>query len=57
MLVGGATFVVTALYDLYDAPRAARRRNARDAARWSIAPAPLASNGSIAPGVAFSGSF
>lgn len=57
MLVGGAVAIGSALYDIYDAPRAARRTNAKHAATWQVAPSVMASQGRTMPAVSLSGSF
>jgi hypothetical protein len=55
MLLGASAYVVTAVYDLYDAHRAAERTNRRNSA--IVAPTLMATSSGPAPGVAYSGSF
>ncbi len=58
MYLGGAVFVVSTLYDLYDSGRAARRFNEKAARTLTVGPTMMSSaHGGTSPGVALSGSF
>jgi hypothetical protein len=57
MWVGGLTFVAATVYDIIDAPRAARRRNAKDRASYQVQPMYVPSVSGAAPGVGLTGRF
>jgi len=56
MWVGGLSFVAATLYDIIDAPRAARRRNAKERS-YMVQPMFVQSPGGAVPAVGFGGKF
>ncbi len=56
MWVGGISFVAATVYDIIDAPRAARRRNTKTR-QWQMAPMMVGTSNAKLPGMGFSGSF
>lgn len=56
MWVGGISFVAATVYDIIDAPRAARRRNAKTR-QWQMSPMMVGTANVTTPGMGFSGRF
>jgi len=56
MWVGGLTFVAATVYDIIDAPRAARRRNAKER-QFMMQPIYVGTATGPAPGIGFAGKF
>lgn len=56
MWVGGISFVAATVYDLIDAPRAARRRNTKTQ-QWQMSPMIVGTANAKTPGMGFSGRF
>lgn len=56
MWVGGLTWVAATVYDIIDAPRAARRRNTKERA-YQVQPMFVGTANNKAPGIGFSGKF
>jgi hypothetical protein len=56
MWVGGLSFVAATVYDIIDAPRAAKRRNAKDR-QFSMQPMMVGTANGPSPGIGFAGKF
>jgi hypothetical protein len=57
MLAGGLTFVVATIYDVIDAPSAARRHNAKAYRSMMVMPSYAQTANGAVPGVALGGQF
>jgi hypothetical protein len=56
MWVGGLSFVAATVYDIVDAPRAARRRNNKTR-QWQVNPMMVGTSNAKTPGMGFAGRF
>ncbi len=56
MWVGGISFVAATVYDIIDAPRAARRRNTKTR-QWQMNPMMVGTSNAKTPGMGFAGRF